>query len=82
MAGGRNETPVPGKRIFDRLYLFPDGEEVSCPHQELDWYQRSIWRKVAYCTEHGISIFFDDERAVIELFRRYAPKITVICVEK
>lgn len=66
---------------YDRLFLFPEKENTApCPHRDLDWYQQSIWGKVAYCLKHKVGIFFDDEQKVVDLFHRFAPAIIVLRV--
>lgn len=64
---------------FDQLYLLPDKHvaELSCPHTNLDWYQKFIWQKVDYSLRHGITVFFDDEQKVVEVFQKFAPGVQV-----
>ena len=64
---------------YDVLYLLPHSSEAmkTCPHKELDWYEKFIWQKVDYCKREKITIFFDDEKKVINLFQRFAPEIKV-----
>lgn len=64
---------------FDAIHLLPSQSiaATTCPHAELDWYQKYIWQKVDYCQKHRISVFFEDELKVIELFKRLAPRVVV-----
>jgi hypothetical protein len=64
---------------FDELYLLPNSQQAmkTCPHKELDWYEKFLWQKVDYCKQKGITIFFDDEQKVIDLFHKYAPEVKV-----
>ena len=66
----------------NELYLLEDGVESRnrCPHGELDWYQKYLWQKVEICLREKVDIIFEDDVKVIELFRRFAPKIQVMQV--
>jgi hypothetical protein len=62
----------------DDIYLLPDvpSERIPCPHEdELSGYQAYLWQKVKIAQDLNLSIFFDDDQQVVELFRRYAPSI-------
>ena len=73
------EELVSWKIRFDAVHLLPDNlqAERTCPHQELDWYQKYLWQKVDYCQRNGIAVVFDDDQKVIDLFLKYAPEIKV-----
>ena len=62
------------------LYLLEDGPEARnrCPHADLDWYQKYLWQKVEICLREKIDVVFEDDEKVIELFKRFAPKILVM----
>jgi len=64
---------------YDELYLLPNSAQATktCPHNELDWYEKFLWQKIDYCKQKGVTIFFDDEQKVIDLFHQYAPEIKV-----
>ena len=66
------------------LHLLEDGPEARnrCPHPDLDWHQRYLWQKIAICLREKIDVVFEDDEKVIELFRRFAPKIRVIQVHR
>jgi hypothetical protein len=66
------------------LHLLDDGPEARnrCPHPDLDWYQRYLWQKVEICLREKIDIIFEDDPKVIDLFRRFAPKILVMQVHR
>lgn len=68
---------------FNELYLLPSFEEaeLSCSHNDLDWYQKYLWQKVDFCIRRKITAFFDDDSKVISLFRRYASTIESYHVE-
>lgn len=65
---------------YDRLYLLPSIETAQrdCQIPGLDWYQKYLWQKVDYCTRHDISLFYDDDIKVVQLFQLLAPKIEII----
>ncbi len=67
---------------YDDLLIIPDADRdrFPCPHDELDWYQKYLWQKVYLCLEHNITIVFDDEGKVVDLFKKYAPHITLFQV--
>ena len=69
---------------YDTIHHLPKqmGEDIDCPHAELDDYQRFVWQKVRYCKEESIDIFFDDDERVVELFKRFTPGIQVFHVCK
>jgi hypothetical protein len=64
---------------FDDMILIPDMQVAAemCPIKELNAYQKYIWQKIRFCEQWDVSVYFDDEEAVVELFRQYAPKIQV-----
>lgn len=64
---------------YDELYLLPHSSHAmkTCPHKELDWYEKFLWQKVDYCKQKRITVFFDDEQKVIDLFHQFAPEIKV-----
>lgn len=66
--------------LYDYLYLLPSIEVAQrrCPFTNLDWYQKYLWQKVDYCMKHGVSLFYDDDAKVVELFDSLAPVIRVI----
>ncbi|OGS20061.1 MAG: hypothetical protein A3J83_03570 [Elusimicrobia bacterium RIFOXYA2_FULL_40_6] len=66
--------------VFHKLYFLPTQSiaEETCPHQELDWYNKYLHQKVAYCLQNDISVYFDDDPKVIELFKKFAPKIKIL----
>ena len=68
---------------FDDLIIIADaeGDRIACPHDDLDWYQKYLWQKVSVCLKHKVSIVFEDDPKVIELFRRFAPSIQVFRAE-
>ncbi|MEI8218618.1 MAG: HAD family hydrolase [Elusimicrobiota bacterium] len=65
---------------FDFLYFLPSYSTAKelCPHLELDWFQKYLWQKADYCLKNDISIYFDDDIKVVELFQKYSPEITVL----
>jgi len=69
---------------FDDMILIPDMQIAAemCPVKELNGYQKYIWQKIRYCEQWDVGLYFDDEEAVVELFRQYAPKIQVFKVMK
>lgn len=66
------------------LHLLEDGPEARnrCPHPDLDWYQKYLWQKVEICLRENIDVVFEDDEKVIDLFRRFAPKILVMQVHR
>jgi len=66
------------------LYLLDDQPEAwdRCPHSDLDWYQKYLWQKVDICLREEIDVIFEDDLKVIELFKRFAPKILVLQVHR
>lgn len=69
---------------YDELVVIADSEQAraACPHGELDWYQRYLWQKVSACLNRKVTIVFEDDEKVAELFRRYAPRVDVFLVGK
>lgn len=83
---GRSETlnELAGYGIrFSALHFLPamDAGAGSCPHSDLNWFDRYLWHKVKIAQGCGVTHFVDDDPRVIELFRRYAPKIEVIAFD-
>lgn len=67
---------------YDTLYLFKSMDDMpECPHDELDWQDQYLWQKVAYAEAVGVSVHYDDDDRVLELFRKYAPEIDVVDVK-
>jgi len=68
---------------FDALHIIPDApqDRIPCPHSGLDWYQQYLWQKVVVCLTHNVSIVFEDDPKVIDLFKKHAPEIQVFRVE-
>ena len=66
------------------LYLLDDQAEARdrCPHDGLDWYQKYLWQKVEICLRENVDIVFEDDEKVIELFKRFAPRILVLQVHR
>lgn len=64
---------------FDEIDIIPDKEEefIDCPHDDLDWYQRYLWQKVAICEARNVDVLFEDDPKVVRLFAKYAPEIQV-----
>lgn len=84
-AGVRAETEKEVKSYgiaYDELFIIPDAgrEQIPCPHDDLDWYQKYLWQKVAVCLENNVTIVFEDDDKVIDLFKAYAPDIQVFKV--
>ena len=69
--------------VYDDLWVLPDRREAerTCPHSELDWYQKYIFQKVAYCKNKNVDVYFEDEDKVIDLFRRFLPSVRVFQVK-
>jgi hypothetical protein len=68
---------------FDALFIIADSggqEQIACPHENLDWYQKYLWQKVRVCLDHNVHIVFDDDPKVVSLFEKYAPDIQVFQV--
>jgi hypothetical protein len=74
-----SELAVYGIR-FNALYFLPsmDAGADSCPHTDLNWFDRYLWHKIRIAHECGVTHFIDDDQRVIDLFRRYAPEIEAI----
>lgn len=68
--------------VFDELVVIADTEQgrAACPHGDLDWYQKYLWQKVAACLDRDVTIVFEDDEKVADLFRRYAPRVDVFLV--
>jgi hypothetical protein len=54
------------------------GTDDTCPHRDLDWYQRWIWLKVDYCINANAQVLFDDDPKVIEIATRFAPALCLV----
>lgn len=69
--------------VYDHLYILHDQKEADriCPF-DLDWYQRFIFQKTVYCKANRVSIYFDDEQKVIDLFRQFLPEVQVFQVHR
>ena len=68
---------------FDDLVIIADSsseEQLQCPHENLDWYQKYLWQKVAVCLDRNVNLVFEDDLKVIRLFDEYAPDIQVFQV--
>ena len=68
---------------FDDLVIIADSggkEQITCPHENLDWYQKYLWQKVKVCLDYNIRIVFEDDPKVISLFEEHAPDIQVFQV--
>lgn len=65
---------------FDALFLLPSFNEASrlCPHRQLDWYAKHCWCKVDYANTNRLRFFVDDDRVVLELFRKYGLGVVTI----
>ena len=65
--------------VYDHLWVLDDRQEAEkkCPHSDLDWYEKYLFQKVAYCKTNKVNVFFDDEMKVVNLFRRFLSKVTV-----
>ena len=68
---------------FDELIIISDKAQyqVHCPHDDLDWYEKYLWQKVAFCLNRNVKIVFEDDSRVISLFEKYAPDIQVFQVK-
>ncbi|OGS22993.1 MAG: hypothetical protein A2252_06255 [Elusimicrobia bacterium RIFOXYA2_FULL_39_19] len=65
---------------YNHLHFIPPSNKAkeACPHRELDWYNKYLWQKTAYCLKNNISVYFDDDEKVVALFKKYAPGIKVL----
>lgn len=67
---------------YDALYLFKSMDDMpECPHEELDWQDQYLWQKVAFARSTGVSVHYDDDDRVLDLFRKYVPEIEVVDVK-
>lgn len=68
---------------FESIHFLGDMSRANetCPHKELDWFQRYLWGKVAYAQQHQLDYFVDDDKKVLSLFATYAPEIVVTPAE-
>jgi len=64
---------------FDEINCIPDKEDeyIPCPHDDLDWYQKYLWQKVAICEARNVDVLFADDSRMVQLFARYAPAVQV-----
>ena len=69
---------------FESIHFLGDMSRANetCPHKELDWFQRYLWGKVAYAQQHQLDYFVDDDMKVLSLFATYAPEIVVTPAER
>ncbi len=68
--------------VHSKLVLI-DGLDTAaavCPCQELDWWNKYLWQKVAVCQREGVEVVAEDDEKVIALFRKYAPEIKILRV--
>lgn len=65
---------------YDELHLLPPMEEaiILCPHAEIEVFHRHFWMKVDYAKRQQLSHFVDDNERVLQLFRLYAPEISIV----
>lgn len=62
--------------LYSKLLLLPEGADMlGEPPIELSYLERYLWQKVHFSLTEGISVFFDDDDLVIDLFCRYAPSV-------
>ena len=69
---------------FDNLVIIADSggqKQITCPHENLDWYQKYLWQKVKVCLDYNVRIVFEDDPKVISLFEEHAPDIQVFQVK-
>ena len=69
---------------FDSIHFLGDMSlaNKTCPHKELDWFQRYLWGKVAYAQQHQLDHFVDDDQKALSLFATYAPEIVITPSER
>lgn len=77
---GRSGTLDQLRRLgipFDAIHFLPrmDPDRAFDGPTGLDWYQRYLYGKVAYCLGHGITHVVDDDSKVLSLFCNHAPDI-------
>ncbi len=64
--------------LYSKLILLPEGERMlGVPPSELGYLERFLWQKVHICLAENVSVFFDDDDVVVDLFCRYAPRIQI-----
>lgn len=64
--------------LYSKLILLPEGERMlGVPPPELGYLERFLWQKVHICLAENVSVFFEDDDVVVELFGRYAPGIQI-----
>jgi len=70
--------------VYSRLVMIEgkDTAAVTCPHDELDWWNKYLWQKKDVCQREGVEVVIEDDEKVVELFRKYAPEIRVLRVVK
>jgi hypothetical protein len=62
--------------LYSKLILLPEGTDMlGAPPPELDYFERFLWQKVHISVCENVSVFFDDDDTVVDLFTRYAPYI-------
>jgi hypothetical protein len=69
---------------FSELVLLktPEMAQANCPHDELDYWNKYLWQKVDACVRRKVSVYIDDDEKVAALFKKYAPKISVLRMMK
>ncbi len=69
---------------YSKLVLMegPEVAKSTCPHMELDWWEKYLWQKVDICQKEKVDIVFEDDEKVVELFKKFAPEIQVFRVIK
>jgi uncharacterized protein YhfF len=70
--------------VYSRLVMIEgkDTSAATCPHEELDWWNKYLWQKVDVCQREGVEVVIEDDEKVVALFRKYAPEIKVLRVVK
>ena len=64
---------------YDDLYLFESMDDMAeCPYEELDWEQQYLYQKIHYAKQAHVSMHYDDDDRVLELFKKYAPEIGTV----
>ena len=68
---------------FDGIYLLPNLATAAsaCPHVNLSPYQKYLWQKVAIARSLGVTVYFDDDANVVDIFRRFAPDVCVYRID-
>lgn len=67
---------------YDKVHHLPkqEGEVTDCPHEDLNDYEKFVWQKIRYSLENTLDYFFDDDEAVVRMFKRFAPGVQVFQV--